>query len=110
MSNITLGQIVAGLGVISAIAVFVGKIIKIYKENISIKFDELSKKNSDQDNEIDKIKSKIEELKKQDTINKVESKIVLRGLLACLKGLKEQGCDGPVTESVNEIEKYLLDK
>ena len=29
------------------------------------------------------------------------------GLLACLKGLKEQGCNGPVTEAINKIEKHL---
>ena len=26
---------------------------------------------------------------------------------ACLKGLKEQGCNGPVTEAINKIEKHL---
>ena len=29
------------------------------------------------------------------------------GVLACLKGLKEQGCDGPVTTAINQIEKYI---
>ena len=29
------------------------------------------------------------------------------GLLACLKGLREQGCNGPVTEAINKIEKHL---
>ena len=29
------------------------------------------------------------------------------GILACLKGLKEQGCNGPVTEAVNKIEKHI---
>ena len=29
------------------------------------------------------------------------------GVLACLKGLQEQGCNGPVTEAVNKIEKYI---
>ena len=28
-------------------------------------------------------------------------------VLACLKGLKEQGCDGPVTTAINQIEKYI---
>lgn len=28
-------------------------------------------------------------------------------VLACLKGLKEQGCDGPVTSAINQIEKYI---
>ena len=29
------------------------------------------------------------------------------GVLACLKGLKEQGCNGPVTEAIQTIEKHL---
>lgn len=32
------------------------------------------------------------------------------GVLACLKGLKEQGCNGPVTDAINKIEKYLNQK
>lgn len=28
------------------------------------------------------------------------------GVLACLKGLKEQGCNGPVTEAIDKIEKH----
>lgn len=32
------------------------------------------------------------------------------GLLACLKGLKEQGCNGPVTDALNHLEKHLNQK
>lgn len=32
------------------------------------------------------------------------------GILACLKGLQEQGCNGPVTEAIKRIEKHLNDK
>ena len=38
---------------------------------------------------------------------KDEQKILTTGVLACLKGLKEQGCDGPVTEAINSIENHL---
>ena len=38
---------------------------------------------------------------------KEEQTLLTFGVLACLKGLKEQGCDGPVTEAVNKIEKHL---
>ena len=38
---------------------------------------------------------------------KEEQCILTYGVLACLKGLKEQGCNGPVTEAINKIEKYL---
>jgi len=38
---------------------------------------------------------------------KQEQTLIVYGLLACLKGLKEQGCNGPVTEAINKIEKHL---
>lgn len=41
---------------------------------------------------------------------KKEQTLMVYGLLACLKGLKEQGCNGPVTEAINKIEKHLNEK
>lgn len=36
-----------------------------------------------------------------------EQTLIICGLLACLKGLKEQGCNGPVTEAINKIERHI---
>ena len=33
--------------------------------------------------------------------------LICYGLLACLKGLKEQGCNGPVTEAMDRMEQHL---
>ena len=41
---------------------------------------------------------------------KQEQTLLVYGILACLKGLKEQGCNGPVTEAINKIEKHLNQK
>lgn len=38
---------------------------------------------------------------------KEEQSILIKGVLACLKGLKEQGCNGPVTEAIQDIEEYV---
>lgn len=38
---------------------------------------------------------------------KEEQQILVYSQLACLKGLKELGCDGPVTDAINRIEKRL---
>ena len=38
---------------------------------------------------------------------KEEQTILTKGVLACLKGLKEQGCDGPVTIAITEIEDHI---
>ena len=42
----------------------------------------------------------LKELRKENTM-------ICYGILACLKGLKEQGCNGPVTEALNRLEKHL---
>ena len=46
-----------------------------------------------QDTEIEKLKS--------------EQCLLTYGILACLKGLNEQGCNGPVTEAIDKIEKHI---
>lgn len=38
---------------------------------------------------------------------KEEQKILTEGMLACLKGLVELGCDGVVKEEINAIETHL---
>lgn len=56
----------------------------------------------------------VEALKKELTEevrkNNAELQLLTYGVLACLKGLQEKGCNGPVTEAVNKIEKYLNEK
>ena len=41
---------------------------------------------------------------------KDEQGLLTYGVLACLKGLKEQGCNGPVTDAIGRIEKHLNKK
>ena len=36
-----------------------------------------------------------------------EQTLICYGVLACLKGLKEQGCNGPVTAALDKLEKHL---
>lgn len=47
---------------------------------------------------------------KEIQVIKEEQKIMTKGILACLKGLYEQGANGPVTEAINEIESHLNQK
>lgn len=39
-----------------------------------------------------------------------ELTLLTYGVLACLKGLKERGCNGPVTDAINKIEKHINQK
>lgn len=45
-------------------------------------------------------------------INTIQEELQLHtwGVLACLKGLQELGCNGPVTEAIQRIEKELNKK
>lgn len=64
-------------------------------------------KQNEQDEEIKKLQKRHEE----DVASiKEEQTLLVYGILACLKGLKEQGCNGPVTEAINKYEKYLNQK
>ena len=39
-----------------------------------------------------------------------EQTLIIYGILAALKGLQEQGCNGPVTQAIDKIERYLNQK
>lgn len=58
--------------------------------------------------ELEKQMQKVKKTHEED-IRKIneEQCLITYGLLACLKGLREQGCNGPVTEAINKIEKHL---
>lgn len=54
-------------------------------------------------------KKYLENEKQNESIKEIkeEQSILTTGVLACLKGLKEQGCNGPVTEAIHMIEEHL---
>ena len=103
MENITLGQIVATIGTLS---VLVGFFIGIYKFIKKVVLDKINKNTMD----IIELRNDVEKLKQETKDSKEERLIMIKGLLACLKGLKEQGCNGPVTQAINNIEEYLMNK
>lgn len=39
-----------------------------------------------------------------------EQCLLTYAVLACLKGLKEQGCDGPVEDAIDKVEKHINQK
>ena len=58
----------------------------------------------DQDDKIDKLHQRhdadVREIRTEQTL-------IIYGLLGALKGLQEQGCNGPVSEAIGRIEKHL---
>lgn len=77
-----------------AAAAIVGAVIAIinYLKKLFGWFDKQEK----QDTEIKEIKE--------------EQQILTYGILACLKGLHEQGANGPVTTAIDTIEKHMNKK
>lgn len=76
--------IVAAAAVLSAVVAIFGIIFAVYRWYL---------RQNAQDEDIKALKE--------------EQSILTVGVLACLKGLSKQGCDGPVTEAINQIELYL---
>ena len=64
-----------------------------------------------QDEEITRIEARLNETNEQRDRARAhileEQALLTYGILACLKGLKEQGCNGAVTEAINKIEKHI---
>lgn len=85
--HITPQGIITAAAVIAALFAFCGYVFKTY---------DWVKKQNCQDAEIKAIKE--------------EQQLLTYGILACLKGLKEQGCNGPVTEAINRIDKHLNER
>jgi len=103
MENITIGQIAGAVGTLSILAGFFFSIYKFIKKVALDKIDNNSQ-------EIKLLKDEMERLKSEVQDSKEERLILLKGQLACLKGLKEQGCNGPVSQGIKDIEEYIIRK
>lgn len=103
MESITIGQIVSVITCSGVLAGFFIAIYKFYKNNFTDKFSKLDKRVLALEKRMDQHDSGMKE-------SIEERLILLRGLLACLEGLSEKGCNGPVTQMIDEIKEYLISK
>ena len=81
---VNVNTIIMAGSLLTAVVVIFSAIFALYKWYL---------KQNQQDVEIERVKS--------------EQCLLTYGILACLKGLKEQGCNGPVTEAIDKIEKHI---
>lgn len=81
---VDVNTIITGGSLLTAVVVIFSAIFAVYKWYL---------KQNQQDKEIERMKS--------------EQCLLTYGILACLKGLKEQGCNGPVTEAIDKIQKHI---
>lgn len=103
MENITIGQIT---NAITLIMVIVGAFATIYKFVRDAFFDKLKCL----EGRLVKLEEETERQGNDIKDSKEERLLLMQGLLACLKGLKEQGCNGPVTQGIIDIEEYITQK
>lgn len=103
MENVTIGQVVIAIGSLSTLAGFFYAIYNFIKKTVLDKI-------SDNTYRIEKLEKETVNLEREVANSKEERLILLKAQLACLKGLKEQGCDGPVTQAIGDIENYLIKK
>ena len=96
--ELTAQTIMTWAGVASALGVLIGILVKLVRW-----VDE----QEEQGNRITELEAK-HDSDMQDT--REESQMLMYGILSCLKGLQEQGCNGPVTEAIGKFEKYLNEK
>jgi hypothetical protein len=91
------------LGAVTAIFTFILRVVRWFdrQKDQDIELAALRKKH---DEELATLRgehrTEIKEIKEEQTI-------LTYGILACLKGLHEKGCNGPVTEAIMEIERHL---
>lgn len=85
--------------ILSALVAMVSWYLKM--KNLSKKVEEIEKEKDE----------KIEQLRADhvEDIKRIEEEACLHtyGILACLKGLQEKGCNGPVTEAIGKFEKFI---
>lgn len=104
MDSITIEQLVKIIGTLTVIAGFFAAIFKWYKSHITDKFNTIDK-------EIENLKRVVKSLQGEMKESKEERLILLKGQLACLKGLhNDLNCNGPVTQGIADLEEYLIKK
>ena len=81
---VDVNTIITAGSLLTAVVVIFSAVFAVYKWYL---------RQNEQDKEIERMKS--------------EQCLLTYGILACLKGLKEQGCNGPVTEAIDKIQKHI---
>lgn len=87
----TASVIITVSAVLGALIFIFGTIFAVYRWYL---------KQLNQDEEIQALKGEMKSIKE-------EQCVIVCGLLACLKGLREQGCNGPVTRGIDTLEKHI---
>lgn len=111
MENVTIGEIAIGIGIITTIFGFVKLIGSLIKTHYTDVISDMKTHHKNDISDIKKRLTKLEEESEQQATEIQDSKeerlLLMRGVLACLNGLHEQGCNNTVTTTINEFNEYL---
>ena len=88
-------SIITAGAVLAAVLAIGGTVLRAY---------DWYKKQNNQDSRLDTLE---EHHNRDIKAIKDEQTLLVYGVLACLKGLSEQGCNGPVTKAIDKLEKHL---
>lgn len=108
--------IVKFVGVLLALGTILGLILKTHSwvleiEKLKKELDEIELKlleiQKHHDADIGKLRGKEKDEFKE---VKDELQLLTQGLLACLKGLREKGADGPVIDAIKMLEQHVIAK
>lgn len=104
--HITAQGIITAGAVLTALIAIIGLFVKVVRfiDRQKEQDDEIKHNREERESEIAALRethnADIKAIKEEQTL-------LVYGVLACLKGLKEKGCNGPVTETIGKIEKHL---
>lgn len=96
--EVTAQTVIAAAGLVTALGVLIGLLVKFVR---------WVDRQQEQDEKLAALEAKHDHDMQQ---TREEAQMQMYGILACLKGLQEQGCNGPVSEAAKKIEKYLNEK
>lgn len=113
---VTAETIITAASLLGAIVAFVTLFWKLFKwiehqkeqdQTIATLSAEVAKVKGDWDTKLEKLR--VQHNEDTESIRE-EQTLIVYGLLACLKGLAGQGCNGPVTEAIGKLEKHINQK
>jgi hypothetical protein len=113
-SIITAGAVLGALGTITA---FIVKGVRWFDKQKKQDAD-IKKQKTKHDDDIKALHEKHDadmaelraDIKTEFADQRSEMQLIIQGVLASLKGLSEQGCNGPVTEAIKTLDEYLNQK
>lgn len=114
MESITIGQIVAAIAILTAIIGFCKLIVSFIKTYYTNVINGIRKHHEDDINgvkvRLTVVEKKVNKLDNDVVDSKEERFLLMGGVLACLKGLQEQGCNHSVTTTIAKLEEYMAKK